>query len=257
MSSFDISSQVRVKEESSNDPIMAINFREEHVLDNDIVMNIKQELLIEELKYEGDEADGLYLKQETINDGYEYDDIDLKEERETKLRDIKFEISEDETEDFICSPFTKEDVESAAAEVDFIKREINIIKQEDNDKYTVGLDHNYCLDKVGKSGLKKHEHVQLCQSQMEAHLEAPVTKIHSKVTYNCELCDYKATQKGNLKRHVQSVHDVVKSVHKGAEHNCELCDYKATQKSDLKRHNCELCDYKATQKSDLKRHVQS
>jgi len=84
--------------------------------------------------------------------------------------------------------------------------------------------------------------------------------IHKGVKYSCELCDYKATQKGHLQRHRKSVHERVK-------YSCELCDYKATQKGHLQRHrksvherfkySCELCDYKATWKSDLERHVKS
>ena len=30
---------------------------------------------------------------------------------------------------------------------------------------------------------------------------------HEGVQYNCELCDYKAAHKANLKRHVNSVHE--------------------------------------------------
>ena len=44
--------------------------------------------------------------------------------------------------------------------------------------------------------------------------------------YICEQCDYKATQKGNLLRHIESIHEGVKCP-------CEQCDYKATCKESL------------------------
>ncbi len=51
--------------------------------------------------------------------------------------------------------------------------------------------------------------------------------------YSCDVagCDYKATQKGNLKTHKESVHE-------GVTYPCDFagCDYKATQKGSLKRH---------------------
>ena len=47
--------------------------------------------------------------------------------------------------------------------------------------------------------------------------------------YSCEFCDYKASQKGNLQQHVQSIHV-------GVKYSCEFCDYKASQKGHLKQH---------------------
>ena len=47
--------------------------------------------------------------------------------------------------------------------------------------------------------------------------------------YPCNLCDYKATQQGSLKKHIESVHEKVK-------YPCNLCEYKATEKGHLKRH---------------------
>ena len=49
------------------------------------------------------------------------------------------------------------------------------------------------------------------------------------VKFPCDHCDYKATQKVNLLRHL-------KSVHEGVKFPCDHCDYKATQKFHLLRH---------------------
>ena len=47
--------------------------------------------------------------------------------------------------------------------------------------------------------------------------------------YICEQCDYKATKKGDLSTHINSIH-------KGVRFPCKKCDYKATQKGTLLRH---------------------
>ena len=53
--------------------------------------------------------------------------------------------------------------------------------------------------------------------------------VHEGDTYDCDVCDDKATIKGNLKQHV-------KSVREGVKYNCERCDYRAIQKWNLRVH---------------------
>ena len=48
--------------------------------------------------------------------------------------------------------------------------------------------------------------------------------------YRCELCDYNSSQKGNLKRHMEAVHEGKKPF------KCSACDYKCSEKGSLKRH---------------------
>ena len=67
--------------------------------------------------------------------------------------------------------------------------------------------------------------------------------------FTCSQCDYKVTQKGNIKVHVESFHELVG-------YPCRQCDYEVTQKGNLKVHvesshelvcyPCRQCDYKAT-----------
>ena len=45
--------------------------------------------------------------------------------------------------------------------------------------------------------------------------------------YSCPHCDHQATQKGHLKRHIQSVHE-------GFKYSCPYCDHRSTQKANLK-----------------------
>ena len=49
------------------------------------------------------------------------------------------------------------------------------------------------------------------------------------VKYQCQHCEYKATQRGHLKTHVQSILER-KTI------DCKYCDYKATQKTHLRIH---------------------
>ena len=67
--------------------------------------------------------------------------------------------------------------------------------------------------------------------------------------FDCDQCNYEATKKCNLVRHV-------KSRHEGVKFPCGQCDYKATQKGSLLEHvksihegvkfPCDQCDYKAS-----------
>ena len=66
---------------------------------------------------------------------------------------------------------------------------------------------------------------------------------------NCDQCNFRATNKGNLTAHM-------KSKHEGIKYPCAQCDYEAKWKGNLSAHirshhkglkySCEQCDYKAT-----------
>ena len=47
--------------------------------------------------------------------------------------------------------------------------------------------------------------------------------------YSCNQCDHQATVKGDLKRHIQSVHEKIK-------YSCNHCDQQFTAKGSLKKH---------------------
>ena len=65
----------------------------------------------------------------------------------------------------------------------------------------------------------------------------------------CDICDCTCSTKGNLKNHVESVHEARKLF------KCDICDYySCSQKGSLKLHvesvhkgkkpfKCEICDY--------------
>eukprot|EP00035_Acanthoeca_spectabilis_P036024 m.37402 g.37402 ORF g.37402 m.37402 type:complete len:285 (+) comp7689_c0_seq1:452-1306(+) len=74
--------------------------------------------------------------------------------------------------------------------------------------------------------------------------------------YKCDLCDYTATHRSNLSRHVQRHSNPFA---------CTYCDYRAEEQAQLEKHTrrhtrerphaCKLCSYRATKKSDLRAHL--
>ena len=62
---------------------------------------------------------------------------------------------------------------------------------------------------------------------MKIHVKTKHGESHK--SFPCIHCDYKATQKGNLKKHIEAVHDDIKF-------KCKICGVKMSQKGYLKRH---------------------
>ena len=78
--------------------------------------------------------------------------------------------------------------------------------------------------------------------------------------FKCQECDYQATLKHHLKRHVLSKH-------KGITYHCQQCDYQTESTSILQQHTnfihngitypCQQCDFHARTTSHLQQHVKS
>ena len=69
------------------------------------------------------------------------------------------------------------------------------------------------------------------------------------------MCDYQATERGNLTAHQHSVHE-------GRIYPCNLCDYQATERGGLTKHPQSVhkekkCDHEATTNGNLTRHQPS
>jgi len=79
-----------------------------------------------------------------------------------------------------------------------------------------------------------------------------------KETYDCTLCEFKASTASHLKIHVESIHE-------GITHDCEYCGKKFKQKIHLKTHvdgmhkgvtySCTYCSYISRQKAHLNHHI--
>ena len=55
----------------------------------------------------------------------------------------------------------------------------------------------------------------------------PLSKI---LAVKCNICDFKTAQKGNLKTHIESVHEGIKA------YNCNICGWDTSNKSSLNYH---------------------
>ena len=66
------------------------------------------------------------------------------------------------------------------------------------------------------------------KDNLNYHVKSKHTR-KERVRYDCDQCDYQATERGSVKTHIQNIHE-------GVRHDCNHCDYKATQKSNLKYH---------------------
>ena len=93
---------------------------------------------------------------------------------------------------------------------------------------------NVCDYKTGSMALLK-AHKKNCQNQSNITLNE----------FNCDKCDYRATDKTNVQRHIESLHGEIR-------HDCDKCDFRATEKTTLQRHieslheeirpDCNKCD---------------
>jgi hypothetical protein len=79
-----------------------------------------------------------------------------------------------------------------------------------------------------------------------------------KKPYVCTVCDYRASRKFDVTRHMRT--------HTGAKpFSCTVCEYRTARESDLTRHmkthtkpfTCPLCDYAAAHEHQLRRHTRS
>jgi len=98
----------------------------------------------------------------------------------------------------------------------------------------------------------------------KGNLQRHVNTIHKKCEeFSCDLCDYKTIHKNFLNNHKKRVHQRVKRFY------CDQCDYKSYDSGNLERHSkmihmriksrfaCELCDYKTYLAANLNRHVKA
>ena len=87
--------------------------------------------------------------------------------------------------------------------------------------------------------------------------ESKKPKIQAK--YSCDSCGNLFRHKGNLQRHVNTIHK------KGTEYSCDSCPYKTIHKhflnnhkqrvhQQIKRFSCDHCDYQTFDSGNLERH---
>ena len=99
------------------------------------------------------------------------------------------------------------------------------------------------------------------------HLKTHNNAIHLGVKYPCDKCEHKATNSGNLRKHIRSKHDGTKVSLQRRINKCGICYKEFTKGSHLKTHNdnvhlgvrypCDKCEYKATNPANLRTHIRS
>ena len=95
----------------------------------------------------------------------------------------------------------------------------------EDDKNNVKLENVYSEESVSNLGKVNGEYFEE-DDKTNVKIEE---KGYTGKKYPCNWCVYKATTKGSLKTHVQSVHENIK-------YSCNQCDHQATEKGNLKRH---------------------
>lgn len=56
-----------------------------------------------------------------------------------------------------------------------------------------------------------------------------LTRFRMEKRHHCPQCDYKSSQKSNLKRHIKAIHNKIKDF------ECQKCDFKCSEKRNLKK----------------------
>jgi KRAB domain-containing zinc finger protein len=91
-------------------------------------------------------------------------------------------------------------------------------------------------------------------------------EIHSGITYSCSQCDYTGLKSKLLADHVQNMH-IKEKMLATPRFNCDICDYKSSEKGTLKRHKnlrhdqgvkeqCKYCEYKSANRYSLNVHME-
>ena len=121
------------------------------------------------------------------------------------------------------------------------------------------VDESSSCDPVKKDENLEEKSVVSDQIQVQAK-QGRQRKVVKAFKY-CDQCDYQATDKSNLNRHIKSMHGV------GVKYDCDQCDYHANRQDTLTIHieskhkgvkfACNQCDYQAAQRAELNRHIQS
>ena len=97
----------------------------------------------------------------------------------------------------------------------------------------------------------------LNQGELKQHMASVHEEIKS---FKCEICNYSCFKNIGLKQHMASFHEEIKPI------KYEVCNYSCSKKGELKQHvasvheemklfKCEVCDYNCSVKSELGQHI--
>eukprot|EP00092_Neocalanus_flemingeri_P098611 GFUD01125752.1.p1 GENE.GFUD01125752.1~~GFUD01125752.1.p1 ORF type:complete len:333 (+),score=63.03 GFUD01125752.1:30-1028(+) len=172
----------------------------------------------------------------------------------------------------LAQDFEQESVENRAStlEVDCNENILNIKSEcldsdagiEDIEVYDSGQYVTNEIVKVEEGGLHslKEETSMSEENVPKIHVESVCSLQNADSEFFCVMCPKKYNRIANLRRHIQSVHEL-------KTFKCPLCEKNFTQNSSLKMHiqtvhemrtfKCHLCDKNFSRNSGLKIHVQT
>ena len=94
------------------------------------------------------------------------------------------------------------------------KRLLNLHKKSDHEKVVLMCNEDGCDFETSTAG------------RLNAHTKA----VHEGILYDCEICDFKSPRKGDVTRHMNSLHAKMKK------HKCDYCDYRSGRLDSIKLH---------------------
>ena len=176
---------------------------------------------------------------------------------------------------------------------------LGLVDETPNHNYTLEKKEEQVLDDSKNRSITKEENTvqgkslncKQCEKvfRAESSLKKHIESIHDKIKYDCNRCDYKATRKENINRHIRYFHEGIvdhhcpicnkgfmmgievkyhiKRHHEGIKEKCDFCEKEFLSKQVLKNHiqvvhegktfDCDLCSYKANSKQVLDNHIKS
>ena len=182
----------------------------------------------------------MYLGEATFHQGRMNEFLNVAKSLEVK------ELNEGVTENDECVPVIDE---TFIQDSNF---DHNRIRNKEEEHRTLStFPHSSQCPECGKQFSRK--------SKLAEHFQS----VHRGVKYPCDQCEYKATVKYNLTKHVKSKHE---GVYEDIKYPCDLCEYQATKKGNLIAHvtskhdgikySCSKCEYSGS-KANLSTHIKS
>ena len=139
----------------------------------------------------------------------------------------------------------------------------DFVKDEEMDKASDANKQDVLLSNVVSKESKRYKSKYSCETcDFETNLSSRLSKHqlfkHGERTFLCHICDMKFFNGCHLKSHIEALHEETK--------DCSICNFKASTKRNLDRHiskkhfnqtpiQCAECSYTTTENANMKLHV--
>ena len=250
-----------------------------------IVRSRKCNYLVDENSKQGDTCKEC-LKLRMVNDEERQrviwkKNMTISLKTEIGLKNNKCGSEEDETIEDLLSNISENDINSVPSRIDDIKLKVeedvvnsNVasFNQIDALESESKINNSHHLDSEQNVKTKPSLHMELT-SDLKSRDEIPHLSVNTKSQdhtkyknhtksskhIRCKECPYETDRRGNMKKHVKSVHGKLPI-------RCKECDYETTKKSNMTKHElgvhqklkhykCSSCSYSTSLKGNLTMHV--